>query len=349
MPVADPPPPPMVPQGAAAQQYALPPPQAQPGAYPYPPPGYPPYPPYPPPGYQAPPGYPPPPGPEQAASVAAPEPAPAPEPEPEPTPEPVIKDEIEFPEMDDAIDEDPMADLDVSNDEDDDLSSDDIDAMFGDEAEPEPLSSMVAGTAEDDDDDNDDGNNDNADFDDLDEPEPIPQVFTADDDDDEFDDDDEDEDEDKGRGPLIKIIIAVILVFLIGMAGAIVFLRDVITDIVPAAEGIYSVIGLEDDSLGAGLSIKNVKSARESIGGKDVLVVRGEIANVSDRERSIPLLELRLLDLEATLVQSAQATPLKQSLVAGDKIGFKIQLEEPSALAQGLEITFVERADKPAQ
>jgi hypothetical protein len=126
-------------------------------------------------------------------------------------------------------------------------------------------------------------------------------------------------------------------------------LRDVITDIVPAAEGLYSVIGFEDGTLGAGLSIKNVKSARESIGGKDVLVVRGEIANVSDRERSIPLLELRLLDLEAKLVQSAQATPLKQSLVAGDKIGFKIQLEEPSALAQGLEITFVERADKPAQ
>lgn len=247
--------------------------------------------------------------------------------------------------MDDAIDEDPMADFDDSNDEDDDLSSDDIDAMFGDEDEPEPLSSMVAGTPDDDDDDNND--NDGADFDDLDEPEPIPQVFTADDDDDEFDDDD-DEDEDEGRGPLVKIVIAVILVMLIGMAGAIVFLRDVITDIVPAAEGIYSVIGLEDDSLGAGLSIKNVKSARESIGGKDVLVVRGEIANVSDRERSIPLLELRLLDLEAKLVQSAQATPLKQSLVAGDKIGFKIQLEEPSALAQGLEITFVERADKPA-
>ena len=227
-----------------------------------------------------------------------------------------------------------MDDFDVSNDEDDGLSSDDIDAMFDDVDEPEPLSSMVAGTPEDDDDDND-------------EPEPIPQVFTADDDEDEFDEDDEDEDE--GGGPLIKIIIAVILVVLIGMAGAIVFLRDVITDIVPAAEGIYSVIGLEEDSVGAGLSIKNVKSARESIGGKDVLVVRGEIANVSDRERSIPLLELRLLDLEAKLVQSAQATPLKQSLVAGDKIGFKIQLEEPSALAQGLEITFVERTDKPAQ
>lgn len=319
----------MVPQ--AAPQYAPPPPQAQPGAYPYPPPGYPPYPP---PGYPAPPGYPPPPGapaPEQAAPVAAPEPAPAPEPE--------IEEEIELPEMDDAIDEYPMADFDTSDDADDidELSSDDIDAMFGNEDEPEPLSSMVAGTPDDDDDEEDDG----ADLDDFDEPEPIPQVFTA-------DDDDEDEDDDEGRGPLIKIIIAVVLVVLIGLAGAIVFLRDVITDIMPAAEGIYSVIGLEDDSLGAGLSIKNVKSARESIGGKDVLVVRGEIANVSERERAIPLLELRLLDLEAKLVQSAQATPLKQRLVAGDKIGFKIQLEEPSALAQGLEITFVKRADAPA-
>lgn len=253
--------------------------------------------------------------------------------------------------MDDAIDDDPMAAFDDDDgddedglaDDDDDLSSDDIDAMFGDEDEPEPVASMVAGAPEDDDDD------DGADFDDLDEPEPIPQVFTADetgDDDDEFDDDDEDEDE--GRGPLLKIIIAVVLVVLISLAGAIVFLRDVITDIVPAAEGIYSVIGLEDDSLGAGLSIKNVKSSRESIGGKDVLVVRGEIANVSDRERPIPMLELRLLDLEAKLVQSAQQTPLKQRLVAGDKIGFKIQLEEPSALAQGLEITFVERPGNAA-
>lgn len=339
MPVADPPPPPMVPQ--AAPQYAPPPPQAQPGAYPYPPPGYPPYPPYPPPGYPAPPGYPPPPGapaPEQAAPVAAPAPEPAPALEPE------IEEEIELPEMDDAIDEDPMADFDTSDDADDidELSSDDIDAMFGNEDEPEPLSSMVAGTP--DDDDEEDEEDDGADLDDFDEPEPIPQVFTADDD--EFDD--EDEDDDEGRGPLIKIIIAVVLVVLIGLAGAIVFLRDVITDIMPAAEGIYSVIGLEDDSLGAGLSIKNVKSARESIGGKDVLVVRGEIANVSERERAIPLLELRLLDLEAKLVQSAQATPLKQRLVAGDKIGFKIQLEEPSALAQGLEITFVKRADAPA-
>jgi predicted Zn finger-like uncharacterized protein len=359
-PVADPPPPmrpamqqpmhaPAQPQYAQPQQPYPYPPQGYPG-YP-PPPGYPPYPPqgYPPPGYPPPEGYP------ASGQPAAPAPQ-APPPPPAPEPEPEEDEDIALPDMED---DDPMAafatdDDDEGDADEDQLSSSDIEAMFGDDDdEPEPLGSMVD-SGGDDDDDEDDG----ASFDDLEEPEPIPQVFTAEETgDDEFEDDDEDEDEHRGssKGSLMKIIIAAVLVLLLGIIGALVFLKDTVIELVPATEGIYSMIGLGDDSLGAGLSINDVKSTRESISGKDVLVVRGVIANISDKERPVPMLELRLSDLDGKLVQSAKTTPLKAQLAAGDQIGFKIQVEDPSPLARRLEVTFIERggeghgeAKKPA-
>ena len=148
----------------------------------------------------------------------------------------------------------------------------------------------------------------------------------------------------------MKIVLAAVLVVLLGIIGTAIFLKDMVIEFVPATEGIYSMIGLGDDSLGAGLSINDVKSTRESISGKDVLVVRGVIANVSDRERPVPLLELRLSDLDGKLVQSADTAPLKKQLAAGDQIGFKIQVEDPSPLARRLEVTFIERpAEAQAQ
>lgn len=244
---------------------------------------------------------------------------------------------------DDDRDEDPMAVFDTGDDddEDDELSQDDIEALFNDDDEDNaPIESMIE-----DGDEEDDGTA----FDDLEEPDPIPEVFTADetgdDEDTEYDDDyEDDDDEDESSGSVLKIIIAVVvLVLLLGSVGAVIFLRDTIIQTFPSAEGLYSMVGLEDDSLGGGLSINDVKSTRESIGGKDVLVVRGDVVNVSERSRPVPMLELRLSDTEGQVVQSAKSAPLKNELIAGDKISFEIQLENPSALARRLEVTFIER------
>lgn len=232
----------------------------------------------------------------------------------------------------------------AADDGEEELSSADIEAMFGDDDEElEPLGSMVDGGGGGDDDETEDIEG----FDDLEEPEPIPQVFTAEETgDDEYVDDDEDDEEHHEpaeKGGILKIVLIAVVVLLLGIVGAAIFLKDMVIEYVPAAEGVYSMIGLGDDALGAGLSINDVKSTRESISGKDVLVVRGVIVNVSDRERPVPLLELRLSDLDGKPVQSASTAPLKKLLAAGDQIGFKIQVEEPSALARRLEVTFIER------
>ncbi len=78
-------------------------------------------------------------------------------------------------------------------------------------------------------------------------------------------------------------------------------------------------------------------------------MVRGVIVNVAKKERPVPMLELRLSDLDGKLVQSASTAPLKTHLAVGGQIGFKIQVENPSALARRLEVTFTEGAAKDEQ
>ena len=134
----------------------------------------------------------------------------------------------------------------------------------------------------------------------------------------------------------------------IGLGGGALFLRDTVISMIPATEGIYSAIGLADDSLGAGLSIKDVKSTRENIAGNDALVVRGVVANISDRERPVPALELLLTDLEGNVVQTATTVPLKTSLTTGDQIGFKFQVDKPNSFARRIKVTFKEAKEGAA-
>lgn len=331
----------MVPPPAYPQQPQQPYPYPQ---QPYGAPGYPPQPyppqPYPPQAYAPPP-----------EAAAPPPPPPAPEPEPEP--------EAAAAAM--AIMDDIMADTDIDDDDADlamddasdneDLSADDIDSMFEDD---DTAAATIHSIVEDDDDDDDDEAEDISDLDELEEPEPIPQVFTASetgDDEDDFDDDDEDEDrpaKSGGKKPIGKIILAVVLVLILGLGGAAFFFKDTVVGMVPSLESVYTAIGLIDDSPGAQLSINDVKSTRESIVGKDVLVVRGVLVNISDRESDVPMLELQLSDLDGKVLQSTQTAPLKTKLAAGEQIGFKIQLESPNDLARRMKVTFAARPDGAA-
>ncbi len=349
-PVRTPPPPPMVPAGGRGrghtpqpmpqaqpqQQYAYPQgyPPPPPGYPPYPPPGYPPYPPYPPPGYPPMPG---------AAAEAAPAPMPAPPPPPPPAPmmeddDEEEEDEPALPEMEDDF----AAAMDDEEDEDDSeadgeesLSQADLDAMFADAEEPEPMQSMVdsGGGAKDDDD-----GDELEDLDDLDDPEPIPQVFTADE-----EEDDEEEETGGRRFSIGKIVMVVVAVLLLSLVGVGVFMRGMVSEYVPGAAALYEMIGLGGEALGDGLAIRDPKGNRESIGGKDVLVVRGVIANVSEKARPVPMIKLMLLDLDGKAVQSTETAPLKTELNAGEQIGFRIELKDPSALARSLKVTFAER------
>ena len=255
---------------------------------------------------------------------------PMPEPMPEPEPEPEPKPEAETP--DEAAAEDVEAGAaDDSGAAEDALSPDQLDEMFGEDVEMESFDSLDgAGAGDDDGIDN---------LDDFEDPDPIPGGF--------LDDDDEDIVDDKkkkvGKGKIIGIAAAVLI---LALGAGLFFGRSFIIDMVPGAEALYEMLNLGGEEIGEGLDIQNVKSSREVESGVDILVVRGNVANVSEEERMVPMIKVVLYDGAGEEIQSTVAAPLKNRLPAGAQIGFSAKLPEPSALARRLEVTFTEAKKK---
>ena len=209
---------------------------------------------------------------------------------------------------------------------DDALSPDQLDEMFGEDTETDPFFADGSYGADEDGIDI---------LDDLEDPEPIPGGF--------MDDDAEDiSDEDKKKSSKGKIIAIAAVVILLALGAGAFFGRSFIIDMVPQAEAVYDMLNLGGGDIGEGLDIQNVKSLREVESGVYILVVRGEVANVTEEEHMVPMIRVVLYDGAGEKVQSVVAAPLKNRLPAGAKIDFIAKLPEPSALARRLEVTFTE-------
>ncbi len=215
--------------------------------------------------------------------------------------------------------------------EEDALSSQQLDEMFGEDTETdafEPIGETVSEGAE-------GGDEEPVDLDHIPDPEPIPQVLSA-------EDDDTADDGMEGKSSKGKIIGIAAAVVVIALAAGAFFGRGFIVEMWPGAAGIFEMAGIGGEELGAGLEIKNVESSREVEGGVDVLVVRGAIANISEEDRMVPMIRVALYDVDGVEVQKVIAPPLKNRLEPGTEIGFSAKVPEPSALARRLEVTFTE-------
>lgn len=120
----------------------------------------------------------------------------------------------------------------------------------------------------------------------------------------------------------------------------------------PATAPLYKALGAPLEILGEGLEFRGVGSEMIKEGRTPILVVRGVIANIAKDTRSVPLLRLVLLDTGGGTIQESFAKPRKESLDAGQQMGFQIRMENPSAAAVRYEVTFAEapanRAIEPA-
>ena len=285
----------------------------------------------------------------QPALIPEPETEPAPITEPEPEPAPIQAPEpIPEPELIQEHEPEPAA-----TDDDPGLSSQELDEMFGDD-DTEPFQSIITPDLEDGDDDElepkpskdsapfesiispdlEDGDDQSFNPDDLPDPEPIPGVFTE--------DDDELEPKPRKIGQIIGICCAALIVILL-ISGFL--LKTQITHMIPAATGIYDMIGIGGEEFGAGLKIQNVKSSREKEKGQEVLFIRGTVKNISDVVRTVPMIQIHLFDGDAHSIQSSHAAPVRNKLDPGKTVSFKARLVEPSPLARKLEVTFKKPED----
>jgi predicted Zn finger-like uncharacterized protein len=166
------------------------------------------------------------------------------------------------------------------------------------------------------------------------EPAPIPEVFTH------------QASARKGTGALWFLLV---LLLLGAAGGAAYYFQDKLIDLWPPAHELLSQAGLRRERPGAGLELRNAGTPERFVqNDMEVLIVRGIIANVSDRERPVPTMKLVLLDRDKAVVQEKTAQPPVTALDPGGTAGFRIILERPDANAVEVNVLFVD-PNEPAK
>lgn len=163
----------------------------------------------------------------------------------------------------------------------------------------------------------------------LDNDEPIPEVFNS------F----RTEEEETSSGS--KTWLWVLIFLLLSGSGGLYFFREQVVTFWPPAAEYYAMVGIsKDNTIGAGLRFRGVDSERVVENDADILLVRGIIANISDSAKQLPLLKLAIHDANDAIVQEKVVAPPEKTLDPGATTGFRIQIENPTALARRFTVTF---------
>ncbi|MGE5503424.1 MAG: DUF3426 domain-containing protein [Actinomycetota bacterium] len=169
-----------------------------------------------------------------------------------------------------------------------------------------------------------------------DEPEPIPEVFAR--------------PAQPAKSGTAGLWVLLLLLLLGGAGGAAFYFQDRLVEIVPEAGDVLGQMGLRREKPGAGLQLRSAGTPERFVhNDTEVLIVRGIIANVSERPRPVPMMKLVLLDKDKTVVQEKQSQPPVTMLDPQGTASFKIMLERPNPNAVEVNVVFVETAPAPTE
>ena len=146
-----------------------------------------------------------------------------------------------------------------------------------------------------------------------------------------------DGDEPGGRSGRLIGWLALALVVLVA-AGALVGRNEVVAAF-PGAASIYRKLGLPV-TVPLGLEFRDVTSARLSEGGVSVLVVEGEIVNVTGEDRTVPRVRVTLLDDARRELEHELFAAERPALDGGGATRFTARLVNPPVPACSFSVTF---------
>ena len=130
---------------------------------------------------------------------------------------------------------------------------------------------------------------------------------------------------------------------LIGVMAGGIFAREYVIEAWPSTARLYERLGLSTPSYESVLSVRNAKSSYQAEDGRQVLVVQGEVLNISTSLQTVPKLRASLREngreVQTEIFQAAQSR-----LLPGEVASFVTRFREPSPSATELTITFT---DKP--
>ena len=139
-----------------------------------------------------------------------------------------------------------------------------------------------------------------------------------------------------------------LIIFAGSIGGAIVY-RDMVHDVWPASNQLYSLIGLGVEAPGTGFELRNVQSKHSKKGDTPLLIINGKIANVSRKVRVVPVLSGELTNSAGEPLHSWTFTILQKNLLPGESLPFKTEVEGLLRGATGLNITFLNLETMPKE
>ncbi len=140
----------------------------------------------------------------------------------------------------------------------------------------------------------------------------------------------------RGSASLVAWLLGVLAILIVACA---VIGRNEIVAGFPASATIYQKLGLPV-TLQLGLQFEGVVSRRLEEGGIAVLVVEGSIVNVTDQDRTVPAVQVTLLDADGRALQQERFQAQETQLAGGAKTRFSGRLVNPAEQARNFSVTF---------
>jgi hypothetical protein len=122
--------------------------------------------------------------------------------------------------------------------------------------------------------------------------------------------------------------------------------RDRIVEAWPPAMRLYAAIGQQAEEPGIGLELRNLSLSRSGEEDAPVLVLVGEVANVTDQVRDVPLLRGALVAPDEREIQHWTFTASQNRLLPGEIVNFRTELKNPAAEAVSISVTFTDAAEE---
>ncbi len=119
--------------------------------------------------------------------------------------------------------------------------------------------------------------------------------------------------------------------------------RNGIVDKVPATAAMYQSVGLSIDQ-DLGLEFNDVTLNWQAEGDVFVLVVEGEIVNLSEASQTIPPLRMAILDSDGEELQYESFEITEDTLSAGNRINFSGRMVNPIDQGENFRLTFEQQS-----
>ena len=138
-------------------------------------------------------------------------------------------------------------------------------------------------------------------------------------------------------GRRLSLWLAGALVLL--LAAALIAGRNQIARHLPMATPVYQRLGLSLE-LPLGIEFRDLGSRRRSEKGQEVLVVTGEITNISGQRREVPPIRVAVLDADRRELDHGSFDPPEPALGPGDAARFEVELDAPPPEAKDFSVSF---------